>query len=373
MKLAYKLSLAFLMLAGLICTDLAAKNRQEFTKTIKKEFDISQDGTTSITNKYGNVDIKTWDRNRVKIDVRIIVKANSEKTAQEVFDRVDINFSNGSSFVKAETEIESKSSKWWGWNNSKSDYAIHYEVHLPASNNLELRNKYGDVYAARMKGKINLGIKYGNFKLDGADADATIDLAYGNGSLMKARNVSVEIGYGKLKMEEVEDVDIDSKYSTLTVEKASNIKSYSKYDTYKIGSVGAFRNEGKYDNIDIEQANNIVITSKYTDFYVEDLERSLELDFEFGGAAVQTLSRGFNLVQLNGKYTDFKLGLESGAAYSIKATADYAGIRYPSGMTVTYEKEKGSYHEVEGHSGQQGTESVIKAKLNYGALKVKQD
>ena len=98
MKLAYKISLVFL-LAGLLVTGLQAKNHyQEFTKTIKKEFDITRDGTTNIKNKYGKVDIKTWDKNRVKIDVRIVVNARSEKSAQEVFDRIDIGFSNGYPF-----------------------------------------------------------------------------------------------------------------------------------------------------------------------------------------------------------------------------------------------------------------------------------
>ena len=86
MKLVYEFSARLLLLALLVSVahiGVAA----EFTKTIKKEFDITSDGTTSITNKYGKVEIKTWDRNRVKVDVTIVVKASSESKAQEVFDQ----------------------------------------------------------------------------------------------------------------------------------------------------------------------------------------------------------------------------------------------------------------------------------------------
>ena len=41
--------------------------KKEFTKTIKKEFDIDADGKVSIVNKYGEVNINTWDQNKVKI------------------------------------------------------------------------------------------------------------------------------------------------------------------------------------------------------------------------------------------------------------------------------------------------------------------
>ena len=372
MKLAYKISLTLILLAGLMCANLEAK--QEFTKTVKKEFDITQDGTTSLMNKYGNVNIKTWDKNRVKIDVRIVVKASNEKAAQEVFERVSINFSNGPSFVKAETSIASKSTKWWNnWSGSKSDYSIHYDVTMPPSNNLEVSNKYGDVYSSTINGKIDLNLKYGNFKIDGGAADSEIALAYGNGTLIRTRNTKIDASYAKLTIEEARDIEVNTKYSTFTVGKANDINSYSKYDTYKVDQVAAFKNQGKYDNIDIEAANSVGVISKYTDFYVESVSQSVDLDFEYGGANIEEISSGFSNVRLNGRYTDFKINLQRGAPFKMEASADYAGIRYPEGMTVVYEKDKGSYHEVSGHSGTQSTSSIIKAKLNYGGLKVKQD
>lgn len=374
MKLAYKISLV-LLLVGLISVGSDAKDRhKEFTKTIKKEFDITRDGKTSIKNKYGKVDIKVWEKNRVKVDVRIVVNASTESKAQEVFDRIDVGFKNGSNYVSAETVIESKKSSWWGnWSSSKSDYTINYEVYLPQSNSVNVTNKYGDVYVAELDGQLDVELKYGNFKLDGVNADANLNLAYGNGTLVKARDVDIEASYAKLRLKEINDTEIRSKYSTFQIERADDIRSYSKYDNYDIGEVKEFRNEGKYDDIDIDNANNVIIAARYTEVYINNIAGSLDLDFEYGGASVQKLSKGFSDVRLNGKYTDFKLNLESGAVYRMEASADYAGIRYPSAMTVTYEQDKNNSHQVEGHSGTQNAPSVIKARLNYGGLKVRQE
>lgn len=52
----------------------AAPAKQVFTKNIKKEFSVSANGTCEISNMYGIVELKTWDKNRVKVDVLISIK-----------------------------------------------------------------------------------------------------------------------------------------------------------------------------------------------------------------------------------------------------------------------------------------------------------
>ena len=54
------------------------------SKKIDKEFSISADGTTSIDNRHGKVEINTWNQNKVKISVEIKVKASSQKAADEL-------------------------------------------------------------------------------------------------------------------------------------------------------------------------------------------------------------------------------------------------------------------------------------------------
>ncbi len=375
MKSVYKFGLALVLL---VCTasGLLAHNseRREFTKTIKKEFDISANGTTAIYNKYGKVDIKTWDRNRVKIDVTIIVNATSEDNAQKVFDRISINFYNKSDYVKAETQIEPYKKEWWNWNpGNKSDYSINYEVYLPASNNLELGNRYGDVYVASLSGRVNVDIKYGNIKMQSVKNNAKVMLAYGNGWLESARNINCDIAYAKMDCGEVNDAEIASKYSRIQLDKAQNVLATSKYDTYEIERAKQFRNEGKYDNLKFGIIDDVVLNSNYTQLIVNKLNNLLDLNMSYGGVTVNAVDKDFTSVNLVGSYTDFKMGIESGANFKFDASAKYAGISYPSAMDVSYEVDKGSSHEVRGYIGSQSARGTITARLNYGGLKVKQE
>ncbi len=371
MKLVYKLGLA-LFLIGLLSTSLPAETTREYTKAIKREYDIAATGTTSISNKYGKVEVKTWNRDRVKIEVTIIVNASSESDAQEQFDRIDIAFSNSATLVKAVTTIAPKKKGFWDWGEeNKADYSINYEVFLPPTNSLELFHEYGDVYVAELSGKATVAVKYANMKLEGVSDDSRVDFSYGNGSIVKAEDLSAEVSYAKLIINQAEDVDINSKYTRLTIDRAADVRSSSKYDDYSIGRIQDFHNSGKYDNINIDYASNVEVSSRYTQLNVGKVENSLDLDLHYGGAS-SGLSGGFREASLLGNYTDFKLEVESDARYRVDASATYAGIVYPRAMTVTYEMEKGSSHEVRAHQGDEGAESVIKARLSYGGLKIRQ-
>lgn len=377
MKLVYKINLAVLLIAGIASSVRAdGLDRREFSKTIKKEFDITATGTTAIYNKYGTVEIKTWDRNRVKVDVKIIVNASNEGEAQRVFDRININFYNKSNYVKAETEIESVKKTWWeSWSGSdtKSDYTVNYEVYLPASNNLELGNRYGDTYIANLSGKVNVSVKYGNIKMQNIGNTASITLAYGNGSVLSAKNMTGDISYAKFICGEADNVEITSKSSRLRFDKVNNIISITKNDTYEIEEVNEFKNEGKYDNFTIGTAQDIIIISKYTQLKVNNIGNLLDLNMGYGGASVGNVSKNFSSINLVGSHTDYKLVVDPGTNYRLDAAANFGGIYYPSAMQVSYEKERGTEHEVKGHLGGQSARGTITARLEHGGLTVKQE
>ncbi len=345
---------------------------QEFTKTIKKEFPINATGTVNLINKYGKIDVKTWNKSRVKVDVTIVVKAKSESSAQSVFDRIRIDFTNGEDFVKAETVISSAKSSWWSWGDDNSEFQINYEVFMPESGALDLQNKYGDAFVASLTGRANIDVKYGNFRLEGVGGDLNVTLGYGNGTVVKARNTSADISYSKINFNDVQDVNFTTKYSKISVDNGANLKAESRYDQFYLSKVNRLNCQSRYGNFEIGEAESVVAVSRYTDFKINRLRDRGDFDLQYGGLRVEKLSKGFSNVNLVGKYSDFKIDVEEGASYTLDAATNYAGIAYPAGMNVTYEKDKGTSHEVKGHTGTQNARSVIKANLSYGGLKVKQ-
>ncbi|MEM9821218.1 MAG: hypothetical protein AAF985_09110 [Bacteroidota bacterium] len=345
--------------------------KKEYTKTIKKEFDIAADGNVHITNKYGQVNINTWDNNQVKLEVTITVHARSQEAAEDVFERLKIDVTNGKDYVRASTEIGSKSKGWNWWGSSKNDdYSIDYEVYMPKSNGLELNNKYGNSHVGNIDGSVTAGIKYGNIRMEEVGGELDLQLGYGNGTVVKSGDTAIELKYGKVRIKQTEDLDIQSKHSKIYIDLAKDVKSISKYDTYEMGSIKGFKNQGKYDNIEIGSAESVRALSKYTDYDIENIAQIADFDLEYGSATI-AMSKEFAEVQILGRYTEYRIHVADGTGYKLDATSKYAGIRYPRDMKIIYEKEKGSAHEVEGFVGDENTGRIIKARLDYGGLKVR--
>ena len=368
MKSVYNLLtpvLLFLVLTGGLTPAIA---RTEFTKTIKKEYDIAATGTTMLSNKYGKVDIKTWDQNKVKIAVTIVVNASSESAAQNVFDRININFSNSSDYVKAETVVEPVNSRWGFSTGSRSDYSINYEVYMPASNNLQVDHRYGDLYVGAVRGKVRLDVKYVNFKLESAGDNSSITFGYGNGTIVKAKDLYTDVSYSKLNIEEAANLNITSKYTQVNVTKASDLTCTTKYDTYQLGKIQDLKNTGMYDNFKIGECAGLELIGKYTTLKAERVTKGLDLDMSYGSAEAK-LAKGFSSAAATARYTNFKIGTEAGASYFLDAISNYAGISYPTELDVEYNIQKNASQTVKGKLGKSPA-ATIKVQLDYGGLKV---
>lgn len=374
MKLIFKNMLFLVLVLGISTLDSYASNPPsdltEFTKSIKKDFNMNRDGEVTLTNKYGDISLKTWSKDQVTIDVTITVNARSESSADNVFDRIKIGFSNSSSYVKAETSIESSSkSSWWG-NGEKGDFRIDYVVNMPDAASLKLNNKYGNSSIGAIGGDATVTVKYGDFDLESVGAKTNVILGYGNGTIGKINGLGVDVKYSKLKLKEASQVNIESKYSKIYIDKATKMKSLSKYDNYNLGELTEINNQGKYDHFEIESVDKISAYSKYTHFEIDELSKSAEFELKYGGVKVDDLKRGFEKILFDCEYTECKVYMDENVDFSLDAVVDYASIRYPQGMEIKYEKQKNSNHEVQGYRGSANS-GKIKARLRYGGLKVK--
>ena len=348
---------------------LAYSIRQEYSKTIIKEFAIAGDGRVQIDNIYGPVQINTWTQNRVKTKVTITVRASSEQRAEHVFDDITIDFDDARDWVSVETQIDEDES-WWGRDNEKKDFSIRYEVWLPASVELDIANKYGDLTIAEMQGKARIHLKYGNLQMPALHNDLQLEFSHGTGQLGRMKDIEGQLSYCNLQLEQARDLRLETEYSNLQIQEAGDLFINAKYNNFSILSVTSFDYEGRYDVVEIGQVDHFQAIAKYSDFHVGNLRESGSFDLEFGLAQIDQLESGFSELSLVGRFTDYQLDIESGTNYQLEAAADYAGISYPASLQVTYEQESSTYHEVEGYHGSRQSASVIKAQLNYGGLKL---
>ncbi len=163
--LLYKITLAFMLVPMLILASTTPENKGKHKKEkkISKEFQVNANATIEVDNSYGNLDIVTWDENRVVFEITITTNGNDEEKVQKKLDDITVVFEASSNLVSATTEFnENGSSSWWNWNNKgKVNMKINYVIKMPISNNVNLSNDYGNINLDKLEGRAIISCDYG--------------------------------------------------------------------------------------------------------------------------------------------------------------------------------------------------------------------
>ncbi len=348
-------------------------HRKEFVKNYNKTFTITPKHLIILANRYGKIDVKTGSSNQAVINVTVKANTGTQEDADKIFDRINIAFSEGPDFIKSETSIEStKSGNWFNmsFNSNSSEYTIDYDVTMPAENNLDISNKYGNSYIPTLNSWVKIEQKYGDFKLEKANS-ATISLAYGKGSVGYTSGLTANVAYGKLSSPNLKDVAITSKYSEFKFDKMENVTIQSAYDDYDIADVTNLNINSKYGDIEIGNLENAMIVSAYTDFNITTLANSADFKTSYGDVKIKNLKAGFGSINIDGKYTDYVLGVGATSSYQIDVKTSYGDVSRPASLKHRIDSEKGSSRELVGYVGETNAKSFIKARLSYGDLILK--
>jgi hypothetical protein len=343
----------------------------EFTKTIHREFATTPTGMTALYNRFGKVSVNTWNENRVKIDITIVVNAGDQRNADKTFNRININFTNTAGYVKAETFIDNEGSfNFLGSNNNCQDFKINYQVWMPVGNQLDLRHKYGNAYVGNLNGFMMADIKYGDLRAETINNDAELIIGYGKANLAKVNNVKGQVSYGGIALGDANDVQIDSKYSELRFEKARNVRVTSKYDDLSLGTLDALRLQTKYANVRVNAANAAMMTAQYTDVKFANVAQTLDADLSYGSLKIDQLGRGFSSVNVMAKYTDVQMHVQPGAAYRFEAEGTHSGIKTPQGAVTRHEQDQ-NRTRVSGYvGGDANARPLIRTLVSYGGVKM---
>ena len=349
----FKSTLLLIFVQLLVITTAFAAG-EEFSKNLHKEYDADANTLLIIQNKFGNVDINNWDKNKVSITV----DHKNEEKAKELIDYINIKFKQSGNTIEAITEIDDKFSKWntFSFGDDNKDFSIDYKVNIPKNIKLDLSNKYGSVFINEIAGHSKISVKYGNLKVNKISREnvkplSEVYLAYSKGTIDECVWLNATLKYSKLEIEECKALIAVTKYSKLFVEKGSSIVCESKYDEYRIGNI-----------------TNFVTTSAYTDFEFNEISKKLDFDNRYGSISVDYVPEDFEKIDIENEYGNVDIRISPEASYNLKGYAKYADIDYPETNRISRIKENTSL-QVEGLVGtDSNTKSVVNIETKYGSV-----
>ncbi len=346
MKTTFKITLLMILLIGLGTGNTVSAI--EKTKKYHESWAARGVETLNISNKFGEVKFKNEGGSEITIDVLVTVEASNESKANDLLDKIDVEFGKNGSTVKAETSIE---------NNFRSnrEFSIDYVINVPTNKNLIVSNKYGNTVVNKLNANGEFDIQYGNISANELVAPnngkMNINLAYGKGNIVTTGDINIDISYSNITLGTIIDLQLESKYSTVEFEKGRVIQIDSKYDKFSFGKV-----------------KSVTATTKYSNLKIDYLATSLKIESGYGGVKVNEIAPDFDSVSITNSYGQISLGLNK-ASYTVDASCNYCGISYPEEKFKGNSMKENTSFELKGKVGSAGGGTVM-IRSRYGEIKL---
>ncbi|MBB6611321.1 DUF4097 family beta strand repeat protein [Pontibacter sp. Tf4] len=294
---------------------VSVKYDAEKRKTFEKTYKVNSSDILNIENKYGRVHVNTWDKKEIKVKVDMIARAGSENRANDLLNRMQVDEAREGNTIYLKTVYEP------GRNSGMSSSEINYTIYMPESNAITLKNTYGDVYLAALKGKADVTMKYGNLKCDRlANANNALKLTYGSGSCSYINGGTLQLAYFDLNAADARSLNGYSKYSDLTIGRlAEGITMEMKYGSFRVNNIS-------------NSIKNIKLASTYIPImlnFADNTAFDFDVNVQYGDFKVN--KDLVNITSMEKDYTsaDYKgkFGNSSSKA-AVSITSKYGDVRF---------------------------------------------
>ncbi|MEY3240411.1 MAG: hypothetical protein RIR11_1849 [Bacteroidota bacterium] len=376
------LSLAILLFPNLlkadcpndsVCLNACLYLHKEFVKNINREFPTSAQGTTVIYNKHGNININTWTEKKVKINITIVVNSTEQAEAEKVLNQINVNFVSTNGYIKAETMIGDVKGAYL------KDFKVNYEVWMPADNQLDLSNKYGNTSLGNLNGNLIANVKFGDLRTGKLLADANLKTENCQAVIGSVQNIYGWINNGGIVLDNAKMVQMETERSTCIFRRVEDLRLTSRFDKIDVGIAGNLRLNIKFGSVNVMSTRYMFLTSCNTACKIENLDTQLDADLQFGSLELIKVSAGFDKIVLSGLNTMINVG-SSGLSfcYEINGTNTNLNLRPSSPNMATSSASKTvKINNINGCFSRQGclgdtnTRSKIVAKMKEGGLVIK--
>ncbi|WP_100615880.1 hypothetical protein [Confluentibacter citreus] len=352
--LQYKLLAIFLLPLFISASEIPADKHTK-QKTIKQEFSVGTYATLKIDNSYGNLNVITWDENRIVIEVTVTTSGNDEEKVINRLNDITVDFNASTNYVSAKTNFSSdKSKSWFNWGkNNNVNMKIDYIIKMPITNNVDLNNDYGNINLDKLKGYSKINCDYGKITTKELLGDSN----------------KLSFDYTKNSyFEYIKNAEIHADYSSFTVSKAVNIELYADYTDSKIEEVENIKYTSDYGNIKVSKANNVTGKGDYLTVIIGDVYKNIEIASDYGSIKISRLMENAGNVSIRSNYTGINIGYAPDYHFSFDINLEYASLRNSDGLEFLKKRMESTTNYYSGFYGNANSGNMIKITSEYGSV-----
>jgi len=306
----------------------------ETSDIIVREFDVTPETTITFENKNDDVQVKAWDKNKVKLETTIWISAAEQEDIDITLDKMKtypVEQSSTQLHLNTRFYKEYQNVVIMGIKKNKitfkdgstarlKKFKLSYVLFVPRNNHLVFNTKYCDLKLPDLSGMVEIDMYSGDVEGSNIDQDVKVRLKYSSLTLKSVRECDLDIYDSKLELAETAGLRLKSKYSEIEIEKARAVKfecytdkvfikeldgidGNAKYSTFELGDFG----KGKFDIYDCDitagKTDELFMNSKYSKIKIRSAAY-----FDFRESYDDKLEIGYlNMFQCSSKYTTFDI------------------------------------------------------------------
>lgn len=331
------------------------KGKYTKEKTIKKEYDVNSDALLKVNNSYGNLNITSWDGNKIMIEVHIKTNGNNEEKVQKKLDQITVDFNANSSMVSAKTIFDKGKSNWgWNWGNSnKVNMQINYTIKLPIKNSVNLNNDYGSILLDRIDGHAKISCDYGRLEI----------------GELRGRNNQLNFDYtSKSTIEFMESGSINADYSGFTIEKAGDLKINADYTNSVVNEMKNVDYNCDYGKIEIGKAKNVLGRGDYVTMKLGTLHGNVDINADYGSIRINKMAEDAGNLKISSDYTGIKIGYAQEYHFDFEIKTSYAGVSGKDDFEINISEVKNSSKYYKGYYGSSNSGNSVYISSEYGGI-----
>jgi len=334
--------------------DISGKHTKE--KKISKTYEVSSNAQLKIDNSYGNIDISTWDQNKVQIEVFVKVNGNDEQKVKEKLEEIFIKFDQSSEGVSAKTYFDQEKRSWWDMifgDNNNLNVEVNYAIKAPVTNNMYLINDYGNIYLDKLKGNSKINCDYGSIDIGELLGDSNyINIDYSRDSRIRVvKNAVINADYSEFEIEDAKTLDINADYTKSKIRKIE----YLKFNC-------------DYGSISVDKAKKIDGNADYVSTRIGQVYQSLDLNLDYGNVEISKIMKGAGNIKIKTNYAGVKLGYAMDQPFNFDIVTTYGSVNGLDDFEVQKQNQESTKKSYSGYYLKSGNSNNIEIRTNYASV-----
>jgi DUF4097 and DUF4098 domain-containing protein YvlB len=154
-----------------------ALGREKYEEKFEKTEALANDGKVVLNNVSGDIEIRSWKENQVRIEAVKVSQASSLDKAKENAAQVTIEVTNEAGVVQILTKYPERQGGFWG--GDSLNVSVDYKLSIPEKAAVEVKSVSGDIHLRSIGGPAKVKSTSGDVEILGA-AGVEVNLTSGD-------------------------------------------------------------------------------------------------------------------------------------------------------------------------------------------------